>query len=105
MGDYLYTAALEHKVSELEEHNSKLKSLLKTAFGDLRKDPFCSMTIEEAILQLEDLKKDIEHSAEKDEPDGVFIQDVKAMGIAINVLREQATGVKEDKDENNGSDE
>ena len=61
MGDYLYTAALEHKVSELEhkvseleEQNSRLKSLLKTAVGDLRKDPFCSMTIEEAILQLED---------------------------------------------------
>lgn len=33
------------------------------------------------------------------------MQDVKAMGIAINVLREQATGVKEDKDENDGSDE
>lgn len=34
MGDYLYTAALEHKVSELEEQNSKLKSLLKTAVED-----------------------------------------------------------------------
>lgn len=105
MGDYLYTAALEHKVSELEEQNSRLKSLLKTAVGDLRKDPFCSMTIEEAIFQLEDLKANSEYSAKNDEPDGVFMQDVKALDIAINVLREQATGVKEDKDENNSSDE
>ena len=45
MGDYLYTAALEHKVSELEEQNSKLKSLLKTAVEDLKNVSFCSICV------------------------------------------------------------
>lgn len=31
MGEYLYTAALEHKVSELEKQNSELRRLLKLA--------------------------------------------------------------------------
>ncbi len=35
MGDYLYTAALEHKVSELEKQNSELRRLLKLAVDDL----------------------------------------------------------------------
>lgn len=45
MGDYLYTAALEHKVSELEEQNSRLKSLLKTAVEDLKNVSFCSICV------------------------------------------------------------
>lgn len=45
MGDYLYTAALEYKVSELEEQNSKLKSLLKTAGEDLKNVSSCSICV------------------------------------------------------------
>lgn len=35
MGEYLYTAALEHKVSELEKQNSELRRLLKLAVEGL----------------------------------------------------------------------
>lgn len=37
MGDYLYTAALEHKISELERLNLELKGLLKAAIADFEK--------------------------------------------------------------------
>lgn len=48
MGDYLYTAALEHKVSELEKQNSELRRLLKlavVAVEDLKNVSFCSICV------------------------------------------------------------
>lgn len=46
------------------------------------------MTIEKAIEQLEDLKKDREGFAKTDDPDGVFAQDVEAIDIAVKALEE-----------------
>lgn len=41
------------------------------------------MTIEEAITQLADLRKDRESFAKNDESDGVFAQDIEAIDIAL----------------------
>ena len=49
------------------------------------------MTIEEAIEQLADLRKDRESFAKNGEPDGVFAQDIKAIDIAVKALEENDT--------------
>ena len=49
------------------------------------------MTIEEAIAQLKDLRKDRESFAKNVEPDGVFAQVIKAIDIAIKALEENDT--------------
>lgn len=46
------------------------------------------MTIEEALIQLADLRKDRESFAKNGEHDGVFAQDIKAIDIAIKALEE-----------------
>lgn len=46
------------------------------------------MTIEEAIEQLEDLKKDREGFAKTDDPDGVFAQDIEAIDMAVKAIIE-----------------
>ena len=46
------------------------------------------MTIEKAIEQLEDLKRDRESFAKTDEPNGIFAKDIKAIDIAVNALEE-----------------
>lgn len=47
-----------------------------------------TMTIEEIIEQLEDLKRDRESFAKTDEPNGVFAKDIKAIDIAVKTLQE-----------------
>lgn len=49
------------------------------------------MTIEEAITQLADLRKDRESFAKNDESDGVFAHDIKAIDIAVKALEENDT--------------
>ena len=49
------------------------------------------MTIEEAITQLADLRKDRESFAKNDESDGVFAEDIKAIDIAVKALEENDT--------------
>lgn len=46
------------------------------------------MTIEEAIEQLEDLKRDREGFAKTDEHDGVFAQDIEAIDMAVKAIIE-----------------
>lgn len=46
------------------------------------------MTIDEAIEQLKDLKRDRESFAKTDEPNGVFAKDIKAIDIALKTLQE-----------------
>lgn len=46
------------------------------------------MTIEKAIEQLEDLKKDREGFAKTDDPDGVFAQDIEAIDMAVKAIIE-----------------
>ena len=48
------------------------------------------MTIEEAITQLKDLRKDIESFEKNDEPDSVFAHDIEAIDIAVKALEETA---------------
>lgn len=49
------------------------------------------MKIEEALIQLADLRKDRESFAKNGEPDGVFTQDIKAIDIAVKALEENDT--------------
>lgn len=53
--------------------------------GDERR---MSMTIQKAIEQLEDLKRDRENFAKTDEPDGEFVKDIQAIDIALKALKE-----------------
>lgn len=46
------------------------------------------MTIDEAIEQLEDLKRYREGFAKTDEPDGVFAHDAESIDIAVKALKE-----------------
>ena len=48
------------------------------------------MTIEEAIAQLKDLRKDRESFLANDEPDSEFAKDIEAIDVAIEALEETA---------------
>jgi hypothetical protein len=48
------------------------------------------MTIDEAIAQLKDLRKDREGFLENDEPDSEFAIDIEAIDVAVKALEETA---------------
>lgn len=48
------------------------------------------MTIEEAIAQLKDLRKDREGFLKNDEPDSEFAKDIEAIDVAVKALEETA---------------
>lgn len=48
------------------------------------------MTIEEAIAQLKDLRKDREGFLENDEPDSEFAKDIEAIDVAVKALEENS---------------
>lgn len=48
------------------------------------------MTIEEAIAQLKDLRKDRESFLENDESDSEFAKDIEAIDMAVKALAENA---------------
>lgn len=48
------------------------------------------MTIEEAITQLKDLRKDRETFLANDEPDSEFAKDIAAIDVAVKALEENA---------------
>jgi hypothetical protein len=102
MGDYLYTAALEHKVSELEEQNSRLKSLLKTAVEDLKKEEGNDLFF--ALFKAIQIVFNNYTGEEHDSLD--FLAILTRLAV-VKTLEEAGVkvDVKEDKDENNGSDE
>ena len=49
-----------------------------------------NMTIEEAIAQLKDLRKDREGFLENDEPDSEFAKDIEAIDVAVKALEENS---------------